>query len=461
MKTAEVVICGAGIAGISVAYELAVSHGLKNIIIIDDRPPLSLTSDKSSECYRNWWPGPGNEMVALMNRSIDRMESLAQESSNIFRMNRRGYLFLTANQAGLDEFEQTAAETSALGAGPLRIYRGSSSDPDYVSSPSEGYAGLPTGADLFLNPGLIQQHFPYLADTIRAALHVRRAGWLSGQQLGMYLLERARAQGVQILQAHIMGITIFKNKVQDVQLSTGESIHTSFFVNAAGPFGKQVGQKLGLDLPIQNQLHLKSSIRDLQSVVPRQAPLLIWNDPQILPWRKNEQEWLAQDPDSRWLLDRLPAGAHTRPDGGADSDIILLLWDYHGHSGNHSFSQKPVFPPLLDEMFPEIVLRGMAAMLPRFQDYFDHLPRPSLDGGYYTRTPENRPLIGPLPVEGSYIIGALSGYGIMAACGAGELLAAHITGSELPPYGPAFQLERYQDPAYQQRLISWKGHGQL
>ena len=94
MKTAEVVICGAGIAGISVAYDLAVNHGLKNVIMIDERPPLSLTSDKSSECYRNWWPGPGNEMVALMNRSIDRMEALALESSNIFRMNRRGYFFL-------------------------------------------------------------------------------------------------------------------------------------------------------------------------------------------------------------------------------------------------------------------------------------------------------------------------------------------------------------------------------
>ena len=33
--------------------------------------PLSLTSDKSTECYRNWWPGPGDAMVRLMNRSID------------------------------------------------------------------------------------------------------------------------------------------------------------------------------------------------------------------------------------------------------------------------------------------------------------------------------------------------------------------------------------------------------
>src|SRR5262245_20058910 len=91
-NTAEVVICGAGIAGIAAAYHLAVRRGVTDVLLIDERPPLSLTSDKSTECYRNWWPGPGDAMVALMNRSIDLLEELARESGNMFRMNRRGYL---------------------------------------------------------------------------------------------------------------------------------------------------------------------------------------------------------------------------------------------------------------------------------------------------------------------------------------------------------------------------------
>jgi len=53
---------------------------------VDERPPLSLTSDKSTECYRNWWPGPGDDMVALMNRSIDLLEEEARESGNVFRL---------------------------------------------------------------------------------------------------------------------------------------------------------------------------------------------------------------------------------------------------------------------------------------------------------------------------------------------------------------------------------------
>ena len=63
MSSAEVVICGAGLAGISAAYYLTVKQGISDVVLIDERPPLTLTSDKSTECYRNWWPGPGDAMV--------------------------------------------------------------------------------------------------------------------------------------------------------------------------------------------------------------------------------------------------------------------------------------------------------------------------------------------------------------------------------------------------------------
>ena len=68
-KEYDAVVCGAGIAGIAGAYALT-QNGLKRVLIVDPGPPLSLTSDKSTECYRNWWPGPGDAMVALMNLSL-------------------------------------------------------------------------------------------------------------------------------------------------------------------------------------------------------------------------------------------------------------------------------------------------------------------------------------------------------------------------------------------------------
>jgi sarcosine oxidase, subunit beta len=95
------------------------------------------------------------------------------------------------------------------------------------------------------------------------------------------------------------------------------------------------------------------------------------------------------------------------------------------------------------------------------QAYLDRLPRPRIDGGYYIKTRENRPLIGKLPLDGAYMTGALSGFGLMAACGAAELVAAHLTASELPGYASAFALERYQDPNYIEQLKVFGVAGQL
>ena len=454
-STSDIIICGAGIAGISAAYHLAVRHGQGNILLLDERPPLSLTSDKSTECYRNWWPGPGNAMVSLMNRSIDLLEQLAQESGNVFHLNRRGYLYLTADPKRITEMQAEAQEPPRLGAGPVRIHSSQSSPSEYAPSLEDKVGGQPDGADLLLDPGLIRRHFPYLSERVLAALHVRRAGWFSAQQLGMYLLDQARSHGVKYLNSRVTGVKTAGGRVQGIQLADGSQIDTGAFVNAAGPFLKDVGKMLGLDLPVYNELHLKVALKDARGVIPRDAPLLIWTDPQKLPWSPDETQLLEEDPETHWLLDEFPGGVHTRPEGEAGSQIILMLWEYH------PLVIEPTWPPPLDHQYPEIALRGLAAMLPGLKTYFGNAPRPVLDGGYYTKTQENRPLIGPLPVEGAYVIGALSGYGLMSSCAAGDLLAAHVAGAPLPSYAPAFCLDRYEDPAYQNLLMNWGSTGQL
>ena len=129
-------------------------------------------------------------MAALMNRSIDLMEELARESDNAFLMNRRGYLFATAQPGQIEGYVKAAQDAAARGVGPLRLHR--SPGGDYQPSPATGYEGQPTGTDVVTDRSLIRRHFPYLAEETVALLHARRCGWFSGQQLGMYMLERAR-----------------------------------------------------------------------------------------------------------------------------------------------------------------------------------------------------------------------------------------------------------------------------
>lgn len=449
-QTADLVICGAGIAGVAAAHFLS-EAGLKNILLLDERPPLSLTSDRSTECYRNWWPDP--QMLALMNHSIDLMEALADESGNIFRMNRRGYLYVTAEEGKAADLQSDAFRISSLGAGPIRVHRPGSSS--YQPAHPEGFHDSPDGADLLLGSDLIRRHFPYLTERAVATLHVRRAGWLSAQQLGMYLLQTSRNNGVRFESARLAGVDMANGRVTGVRLSTGEHVDSPVFVNAAGPYLKQVGRLLGVDLPVYTELHMKALIKDSLGVVGREAPLLIWTDPQSLPWEEEERLALAEDDETRWLTEAFPSGIHIRPDGSGENQTILMLWEYR------TKVMEPILPPPLDEQYPEIALRGLAAMLPRMKEYFNRMPRPQLDGGYYTRTRENRPLVGPVGIDGAYVLGAVSGYGIMSACGVGELLAAHVTGAELPSYAKAFELARYNDPDYAKQLKNWGTSGQL
>jgi glycine/D-amino acid oxidase-like deaminating enzyme len=455
-RSAEVVICGAGIGGIAAAYHLAVRRGLENVVLIDEGSPLSVTSDKSMECYRNWWPGPGDDMVAFMNRSIDLLEELARESDNLFRLNRRGYLFATADPTQVPVFVERAKEAAARGIGPARVHAGAASD--YQTAPADGFEDQPTGVDVITEPALVRRHFPHLADDTLAVLHARRCGWFSAHQLGMYLLERAREHGVRFLEGRVERVDTTGGRVRGVQVSArggDATIATPRFVNAAGPFFGRVGRLLGLDLPVFCERHAKVAFNDVLGAMPRSAPLTIWTDPIRLAWTDEERAELTGSAEHKRLVEEFPGGVHGRPEGAGESPAVLLIWTYDIEP------VEPTFPIQFDPAYGEICLRGMSRMIPALRAYLPRLPRVFIDGGYYTKTRENRLLAGPLPLEGAYALGALSGYGQMSSNGAADLLADHITGRPLPRYAPAFLLSRYDDPAYRALLEQWEDSGQL
>jgi glycine/D-amino acid oxidase-like deaminating enzyme len=146
---------------------------------------------------------------------------------------------------------------------------------------------------------------------------------------------------------------------------------------------------------------------------------------------------------------------HGRPEGSGAAGGLLVLFNYDNAPA------EAVFPVPDEPHYAEIALRGMSTMVPALRSYVEKGARPFVDGGYYTKTRENRPLIGPLPVEGAYVSGAFSGFGIMAACAGGDLIARHVLEARLPDYAPAFLLSRYEDPAYGALLERWGDGGQL
>jgi glycine/D-amino acid oxidase-like deaminating enzyme len=456
--TAEVVICGAGIAGISTAWQLAVKHGMRNVVLADAWPPMTLTSDKSTEAYRNWWPGPDDAMVRLMNRSIDLLEEMAVASDNRFLMNRRGYLYATADSGRAEAMQAAGVLASSYGAGPLRVHAGGAGGPDYQPTAADGWRGQPDGADLILDEGLLRKTFPYLSPDTVTVLHARRCGWFSGQQLGMLMLEEAKATGVEVIQGRVEWIETTGGRVSSVQIGTGNevvSVATPRFVVAAGPMLREVGALLGFELPVFSELHLKVSIEDHLGVVPRDAPFMIWEDPQRLDWSDEEREFVTELADGELLIGEMPAGVHTRIEGGGESRHLLILWPYH---------LDPVaenFPLPIPDHYAEICVRGISTMIPGLGAYVERMPKPWIDGGYYTKTKDNRPLAGPLPIEGSFVHGAMSGYGLMASAATSELVAAHIAGGKLPDYADAFHPARFGNEEYLAKIADWDDETQL
>ena len=450
--SAKIVICGAGIAGIAAAYQLAVVHGVEDVTLVEAGNPLSLTSDKSTEAYRNWWPGPDWAMTAFMDRSIDLIEEIARATGNRINLNRRGYLFATADAAKIAFLSEMAQLAESRGGGAVRFHDTPSSG--YVPSPERGFDSALDGADVITDRSLIRRHFPYLAPETVAVAHARRAGWLSAQQLGSAMLEAARERGVKLMRGKIVGIDI-GDRVRGVTVEQdGErrSLEATHLVLAAGPMQKEMARMAGVDLPIFAERHHKVSFADTDGV-PRSAPMMIWLDAQYLPWSDEERAALEDDDEARWLLQEFPAGVHGRPDG---AHATLLLFNHHGEA------VEPEFPlPEPPPHYGEIALRGMSTMVPGLRSYVGKPFRPHVDGGYYVKTRENRPLIGPVPVEGLYVSCGYSGFGVMASCAGGELIARHIMGAPLPDYAPAFLLSRYQDPEYIKLLDRWGDGGQL
>lgn len=228
----DVVICGAGVAGIATAYFLKKMHGI-SVALVDPRPPLSFTSAMSTECYRNFWTNPS--MFAFMERSIDLLEDLAAESRNTFHLSRPGYLYLATTREGVEDLRGLASAVASHGVDRLREYSG----PDPVAQGYQPHAHLADylrellsfplttdratyplrGIDFLEGNKAIQKVYPFLGPEVQAALHARRCGWLSAQEYGMFLWKRCKKVGTQLFTGTVTKVEKTDDAISGVTVS--------------------------------------------------------------------------------------------------------------------------------------------------------------------------------------------------------------------------------------------------
>lgn len=447
----RVVVCGAGLAGIAAAR--TIGRVVDEVIVVDASPPMSMTSAVSTECYRNVWNDP--RMVRLTNASIEEMKRMAKDSDNFFNMTERGYVYFTKDENLGNDFIRLGERAADIGLrGKGRVFS-STSDVDG----SERTRVADHDIDIYFGSDVVRKRFPFVSEENVCALHARRCGWVDAQQLGSYMFSEAKTNGVRFVRGRVdrvlaedggVVVNVLKNGAQETL-----TLRASHFVNAAGPWTNDVhctvtsnDDELPERLSLTNEVHAKVIFHDVKNVIPADAPMVICADELHLPWDDEMREYIEStardlhkqgrtdesDAMSRYL-ERLPSGVHFRP--SSTEGYVLMLWDFM-HENVRVDSSAPNDPsPYFDDLYVEMVLRGLsqsvAPALERYVQSGNFGPKTTVDGGYYCHTPDNMPLIGYVP--GTYervsVLSGLSGFGVMACCGAADLLATIISRSTM------------------------------
>jgi len=400
---------------------------------------MALTSAQSGENYRNWWPHP--VMTAFTDHSIDLMEDLARQTDNLINMNRRGYLLTTRSDNSDKLMEELVYGYSQLHDNDIRVHdKAAEKDKlSYRKPDSSRWESAPSGVDVINDQALIRECFPYFDQSIKTLVHIRRAGAISAQQVGQYMLQSFKQASGKLINADVSGIDV-NNGFEIHAEQSNIAIKAERIVNAAGPFIKEIAAMLSVELPVHNTLQQKIAFEDSAKAIPRQMPFSIDLDAQYIDWTDEERELLAESGEHEWLTRELPGAIHCRPEGGDKGSWLKLGWAFNNSPA------EPVRTPELMDAFPEIVLRGAARLNPKLKQYYAKLPAARHHyGGYYTLTDENWPLIGAMETEGSFVVGAMSGFGTMAACAAGELCAQTMQALDLPDYASALSPSRYNN----------------
>lgn len=246
-----------------------------------------------------------------------------------------------------------------------------------------------------LTPEEMKYRWPYLnVDDLRGGTFCPEDGYADPYMAAMGFANTARRLGVRIEeQTRVTAIRIEGGRVQGVETTRGP-VTAPVVVNVAGPWAAQVAKMAGFDLPVEpirRQVFVTAAFDTIQKPVP----MILDIEPAFYFRGEGPGVLMGMsDPDE-------PASFN-------------LNWDY-------SFMEKVIDKaihraPILEEAE---INRGW--------------------GGLYAVTPDDNPIIGPLPgVEGLYCAVGFSGHGFQQAPTVGrilsELILAGRTDFDLSPF---------------------------
>jgi sarcosine oxidase subunit beta len=222
MDTADAVVIGGGIVGLSIAYHLA-EKGANHVVVVERRQMLgSGTTSKSGGGLRKQFSLPVN--IRLAKYSQDFYARLDDAFEHSLDLRRHGYLLLAACEAHRTillrniqtQREQGVTDVVYVEADDIRLIA-----PDLRVEDIVGAAYCPSD------------------------------GYLSPDGAAYAIAKQSRMLGVSFLTGEeVLRIGSERDQVSEVSTNM-RTLSTRIIVNAAGPHAGEIARMVGVDLPIQ------------------------------------------------------------------------------------------------------------------------------------------------------------------------------------------------------------------
>jgi len=249
----------------------------------------------------------------------------------------------------------------------------------------------------FLERDEITARFPYISPSVLAATFRQRDGWLSCHETTQGFAKGCGARF--FISTKTTGIQTDKKGICGVETNRG-TLQTRIVVNAAGPFAAEIGRMVNLDLPLELVRRQKVYLRT-PVAIPQDAPFTV-----------------DVDNNSYW-----------RPEPGG----VIIGW---------VDSDEPVSQPSekvhTDWEFPAIALDKVRRLTPFFEDIEKAVRQPDMNtsAGFYVYTPDDQPLIGPVPEVPGFYVNCGYWAGVMLSPQAGKRIGDLVTGKMAPKENP-------------------------
>jgi sarcosine oxidase, subunit beta len=378
-KSADVVIVGAGIIGLSIAHQVQRRSRLK-VIVLDKGAGIGegSTGDSSAVCRFRY---THDDMVLLARDGVAAYRNWSE--------------FLRLHDPAAVYHKQGNLWFSALGR-------------DWAEREAGRLNGLSVAAEV-LDDDSLRNRFPLMNRCVRSpdletgqshdcaggGVHLLEpdAGYMDPMAAAADLLRAVRREGVVRFRAKVTQVLTEGDRAVGVRLDSGEHIQAGIVINASGPWCNDLLQELGLNR---------------WPLVPTRIQIVHVDCP---------PEYRGQVP----ICADLTSGIYFREQIGSRQILIGSILEC---DEQESIQDPEHFDKTIDDMFAASKLHALAHRFPGLsiggvQGY---------SGLYTINTSDVHPVVGATALSGFYVANGCSGHGFKLAPAIGALIARSITG---------------------------------